>query len=123
MAGGPGDLLRLEVSAGSGGSFCVRVRSAATAGTDLVPDWVDLGTPACFPGQLVYQGVATPSMSWFFGTRHERADVGAPVGAADFTGVVAEAVLDGDAGAGDAGASDAGAYRDAASLLVDESAH
>src|SRR5262249_31639992 len=110
-AGGPGDLLRLEISTGPDGGSCVRARAAATAGRDLSPDWEDLGSPTCFPAPLRYQGLASPSSSWFFGTRHERADAGATVGAADFTGVVAEQA---DAGAGDAG-GDGGAYRDAGS--------
>lgn len=114
-AGGPGELLRLEVSAGAGGTTCVRVRSASGADKDLVPTWEDLGAPTCFPGSLRYQGLATPSMSWFFGTRHERADAGVEVTGSVFAGVVAEAVGDADAGPSDGG------YRDAGSLLVDDS--
>jgi hypothetical protein len=115
--GGPGDLIRLEVSPGAGGPACAQARSAATAGPDLVPVWVDLGAPACFPGPLPYQGLATPSTVWFFGTRHERSGALAPAGAADFAGVVAESHT-----AADAGPIDAGTYRDAGSLLVDDSA-
>ncbi len=134
--GGPGDLLRIEVSAGGdGGASCVRVRSAATAGTDLVPSWVDLGAPACFAAPLPYQGIATPASASgsFFGTRHERGGATKDARAADFDGVVAELLVAGaadggvsdgggpDAGSIDAGTPDGGNYREDTSLLVDDS--
>ena len=132
--GGPGDLLRIEVSAGGdGGASCVRVRSAATAGTDLVPSFTDLGAPACFAAPLPYQGIATPASASFFGTRHERAGVTNDARAGDFTGVVAEvldvAAVDGgvgdggvaDAGPSDGGPPDGGDYRQDTSLLADDS--
>src|SRR6185437_8677905 len=72
-ADGPGDLLRVEVTNAAGGSSCVTVRSAATAGTDLAPVWHDVGSPTCFGAPLVYQGIATSSTAWFFGTRREAA--------------------------------------------------
>ena len=121
--GGPGDLIRIEVTnGGDGGASCVRVRSAATATADLAPSFQDLGAPACFPAPLPYQGIATPASGWFFGTQHERGATAASATAADFAGVIAQTASDGAPDGGDGGVTDAGSYHDAAALLVDDSA-
>ena len=77
-AEGPGDLIRIEVSAGAGGGSCATARSAAYADRDTTPQWDALGAPVCSASALRYQGIATPgaragiaAAAFFFGTRRE----------------------------------------------------
>lgn len=71
--GGPGSVLRMEVSL-RGQETCAVLRAARISRKDLSPIWSQLGEPLCVPGRLAYQGIArsgqdsTPSQVQFYQT-------------------------------------------------------
>jgi hypothetical protein len=92
LASGPGDLIRLEVTNDEGGSSCATALAASTADRSLAPAWRPLGGARCFADPLVFQGLAAPGPSWFFGVRSDAGGDLAEVASDDLTAVVAEPI-------------------------------